>query len=248
MRLKILGCGDAFGSGGRFNACFLVEGAAGSFLIDCGASAMISIRRFGVDPNRIGAIFVSHLHGDHFGGLPVFILDAHYVSRRNDPLFLVGPRGLAARLAALMEAGFPGSSKKERGFRLETVELEPEEPTLIQAVGATVTGYLANHPSGAPSFGLRFACEGKMLGYTGDTAWVDDIVAIGRGADVLIAEAYTYEPEAPYHLDFTTLRDRLSLIGARRVLLTHMSEDMLLRDPQTFAECEPAYDGLTIDL
>jgi phosphoribosyl 1,2-cyclic phosphodiesterase len=52
----------------------------------------------------------------------------------------------------------------------------------------------------------------------------------------------------PHNLDFTTLRDRLSLIGAKRVVLTHMSEDMLARDPRAFAPCELAYDGLTIDL
>src|SRR5580693_10386458 len=55
MRLQILGSGDAFGSGGRLNTCFMVQRDAASFLIDCGASTMIAIRRFGVDPNQIGA-------------------------------------------------------------------------------------------------------------------------------------------------------------------------------------------------
>ncbi len=191
MRLRILGCGDAFGSGGRLNACFLVEQAAASFLVDCGASAMISIKRFGVDPNRIRAIFLSHLHGDHFGGVPFFILDAHHVSRRHDPLIVLGPKGLSTRLAEFMEAGFPGSWGKKRRFPLETVEIEPGEPTLVEAVRATVTGYLASHPSGAPSLGLRIQCGEKTLGYTGDGEWVDDIVSLGRGADVLVAEAYT---------------------------------------------------------
>jgi ribonuclease BN (tRNA processing enzyme) len=58
------------------------------------------------------------------------------------------------------------------------------------------------HPIGAPSMGLRFECEGKALAYTGDTERVDAIVDIGRGADLLIAEAYYYERKVPYHLDF----------------------------------------------
>jgi ribonuclease BN (tRNA processing enzyme) len=70
VQLKVLGCGDAFGSGGRLNTCFWFDRGEDSFLIDCGASAMISIRRFGVDPNNILAIVLSHLHADHFGGLP----------------------------------------------------------------------------------------------------------------------------------------------------------------------------------
>jgi ribonuclease BN (tRNA processing enzyme) len=76
MHVKFLGCGDAFGSGGRLNTCFLVNRGDASFLVDCGASAMISIRRFGIDPNSVGAIVLSHLNADHFGGLPFFLLDA----------------------------------------------------------------------------------------------------------------------------------------------------------------------------
>src|ERR1700678_3180346 len=61
MRVQVLGSGDAFGSGGRLNTCFMVHPGASSFLIDCGASVMIAIRRFGIDPDQIGAIFLTHL-------------------------------------------------------------------------------------------------------------------------------------------------------------------------------------------
>ena len=111
MRLKLLGSGDAFGSGGRFNTCFLLDRGQSSFLVDCGASGMIAIRKFGVDPNSIEAIMLSHLHADHFGGLPSFILDAQLVSRRIRLLTIAGPQGLGDRLEALMEAHFPGSSR-----------------------------------------------------------------------------------------------------------------------------------------
>jgi hypothetical protein len=46
MRLQFLGSGDALGSGGRFNTCILVESETGAFLIDCGASSLIAMRRF----------------------------------------------------------------------------------------------------------------------------------------------------------------------------------------------------------
>src|SRR5260221_691992 len=101
MRLQFLGSGDAFGSGGRFNTCFHVTAAATSFLVDCGASSLIAMRRFGVDPNRIATVFISHLHGDHFGGLPFLILDAQF-SRRLAPLTVAGPPGLRQRLAEAM--------------------------------------------------------------------------------------------------------------------------------------------------
>jgi ribonuclease BN (tRNA processing enzyme) len=247
MRLHVLGCGDAFGSGGRLNTCFLVDRGASSFLIDCGASAMIAIRRAGVDPNAIGAIFLTHLHGDHFGGLPFFILDAQLVSRRTAPLTIVGPRSAADRIHTLMEVLYPGSSTIARKFDIDFVEIEPVAPTLISSVGATVCAYEVRHPSGAPSFGLRLACDGRVIAYTGDTEWVDAIVDIGRDADVFLAEAYFYERKVPYHLDFATLRDRLPSIGAKRTVLTHMSPDMLARDAASLAGCMRAEDGMAIE-
>jgi metal-dependent hydrolase (beta-lactamase superfamily II) len=68
MKLRFLGTGDAFGSGGRFNTRFYVEHSHGAFLVDCGASSLIPMRKFGIDPNSIQAVFITHLHGDHFGG------------------------------------------------------------------------------------------------------------------------------------------------------------------------------------
>ena len=114
VQVRFLGSGDAFGSGGRLQSCILVNHPGGRFLIDCGASAMISIRRFEVDPNSINGVFLTHLHGDHFGGLPFLILAAQLVSRRTAPLFVAGPPGLSRRLPAAMEAYFPGSSGANR--------------------------------------------------------------------------------------------------------------------------------------
>jgi ribonuclease BN (tRNA processing enzyme) len=248
MRLKFLGTGDAFGSGGRLNTCFFVDRGEASFLVDCGASAMISIRRFDVDPNRIGAIVVSHLHGDHFGGLPFFILDAQLVSRRTRPLVIAGPKGVGARLFALMEALFPGSSQAERRFALAIVELEPGHPSPIPEVGLRATGHLVEHASGAPSLGLRLECDGRILAYTGDTEWVENLVRVGSGADLLIAEAYSFERKVRHHLDFATLRRNAPRIDAKRIILTHMSADMLARAGSAHAGFEFAADGLTIDL
>lgn len=244
MRVKFLGCGDAFGSGGRFNTCFLVDRGESSFLIDCGASAMISIRRFGVDPNRIGAIVLSHLHADHFGGLPSFILDAQLVSRRTQPLRVAGPKGLNARLLGLMEAHFPGSTNIARKFPVQIVEIEPDLATRIDA-DLQVTGFSVVHPSGTPSLALRIECDGRTITYTGDTEWVNTLLVAGRNADLLIAEAYTYERKIRFHLDYATLRDKLPSMTPKRVVVTHMSPDMLERAHE-LRDCEAASDGLEI--
>jgi ribonuclease BN (tRNA processing enzyme) len=78
-------------------------------LIDCGASSLIAIKRSGIDASRIGWILLTHLHGDHFGGLPFLILDGQF-SRRTLPLVIAGPPGVASRVQTAMEVFFPGSS------------------------------------------------------------------------------------------------------------------------------------------
>jgi ribonuclease BN (tRNA processing enzyme) len=244
MKLTFLGCGDAFGSGGRFNTCFLVEASQASFLIDCGASSMVAIRHFGVDPNRIDAILIGHLHGDHFGGLPFFLLDAQLVSRRTRPLLIAGPPGLRARLETAMECFFPGSSRIEQRFPLEILELEPRVERAFP--GFSVTPYVVKHACGAPPFALRVAADGRTLCYSGDTEWVDNLAEAARDVDLFVAEAYFADKPIRWHLDMKTLLEKYPSTGARRLALTHLGPDMLARLgdlPHVVAE-----DGKTIEI
>ena len=88
VKVRFLGSGDAFGSGGRLQACIHVEAGAMDFLLDCGASALCAMKRLGVPPSSVEAIILTHLHGDHFGGIPFFLLEAQLVSKREKPLVI----------------------------------------------------------------------------------------------------------------------------------------------------------------
>ncbi|MFI4988930.1 MAG: MBL fold metallo-hydrolase [Alphaproteobacteria bacterium] len=244
MQLRFLGSGDAFGSGGRFNTCIHVEAGGSSFLIDCGASSLIAMRRFGIAPNAIRTIFVSHLHGDHFGGLPFVILDAQLVSRRAGPLTIAGPPGLKARLGQAMEVLFPGSSRVAPRFTLEIVELVPG--TRVMLNGVAVTPYEVSHPSGAPPLALRLEAGGKVVSYSGDTEWTESLVPAAVGADLFIAEAYFFEKPVKFHLTYRSLLDHLGELKPKRIILTHMSADMLARVGELAHEA--AEDGLVVEL
>lgn len=226
VEILFLGSGDAFGSGGRFQTCFHVRAEATQFLIDCGASSLIAMKRFGVDPSSLDIILLSHLHGDHFGGLPFLILDAQF-SRRTRPLVIAGPPGVEARVRDAMEVLFPGSSPVQRKFIVQFTELAEGSETVLGPL--SVIPYRVVHPSGAPSFALRVTCGGKVIGYSGDTEWTDTLVQAARGADLFICEAYVFEKKIKYHLDYRTLMDRRTQLGCRRLMLTHMSDDMLQR-------------------
>ena len=244
MEIRFVGSGDAFGSGGRYQTCVLATCEETRFLIDCGASSLIALKRFSVDPNSIDTVLVSHLHGDHFGGLPFFLLDAHLVSRRTRPLTLAGPPGFRDRLHQAREVFFPGSTGITSRFPLTLIEM-PEG--VAQKIGPVrATPFLVRHYSGAPPYALRIEVDGRIVTYSGDTEWVESLIPAAQGADLFIVEAYFYDKKVKYHLDYTTLRGRLAEIGAKRVVLTHMSAEMLARRTEVDIDC--AEDGLAISL
>ena len=244
VSVQFLGSGDAFGSGGRFQTCIHVRSTSANLLLDCGASSLIAMRRFGVEPNEIDAILVSHLHGDHFGGIPFFVLDAQLISKRTRPLVIAGPPGLAARVRDAMEALFPGSSGVQRQFDLVLIQLPQRTPAQIGAL--KVTPYEVVHASGAPAFALRLECDSKVIAYSGDTEWTDALADAARDADVFICEAYFFEKKMQYHLDYKTLMEHHDRLDCRRLMITHMNSEMLERLAKL--DVEAAEDGKMIEL
>src|SRR6266571_4630932 len=121
MRVRFAGSGDAFGSGGRWQTCIHLSHPDQVMLADCGATSLAALKAQGLDPGAISAVAITHLHGDHFGGLPFLILDGQF-SRRTAPLLIAGPPGTAARLTQAMETLFPGSSRARRRFTVQVTE------------------------------------------------------------------------------------------------------------------------------
>ncbi|MEW6265551.1 MAG: MBL fold metallo-hydrolase [Thermodesulfobacteriota bacterium] len=243
MRLQFLGSGDAFGSGGRLNTCLFVESGSTRFLLDCGASSLIAMKRCGVRPNSIDTIILTHLHADHFGGIPFFILEAQF-SKRGSPLTIAGPPGLRRRFPEAMEVFFQGSSQTTQRFELRLLELESHRQAFFG--GFSVIPYAVEHGGDAPSFALRVEVDGRILTYSGDTEWCSGLAEAAHDADLFVCEAYFYEKEIRYHLNLKTLEEHLPEIRPKRLIITHMSEDMLTRS-HTVAH-EIAEDGKTVEL
>lgn len=244
IRLQFLGSGDAFGSGGRFQACIAVRTAASNLLLDCGASSVIAMKRFGVDPASIDAILISHVHGDHFGGIPFFILDAQFISKRDKPLMIAGPPGTAERVRAAQEALFTNSSKTEQKFEVLFVEWRGRVPA--EVAGVRVTPFEVVHGSGAPPFALRLEAGGRTVAYSGDTEWTPALVDASRDADLFICEANFYDKAMKFHLDYQTLMSHRDELSCRRLMLTHMNSEMIERAATLDAEC--AEDGMVLEL
>lgn len=244
VTVRFAGSGDAFGSGGRFQACISVQAAGRHLLLDCGASSLIALKRLGIDPGSVDAVLVSHLHGDHFAGIPFLILDGQF-TRRERPLLLAGPPGMADRLTLATDVLYPGSSAVRRRFPVEIVELAPDETvTLLGTV--QVTPFLVAHPSAAPAYAYRLAVADRVVAYSGDTAWTDHLIDVAREADLFICEAYTDDKLVPHHLSLATLRAERHRLDCRRLILTHAGPDLLAH--RADLDEQLADDGLTIRL
>jgi ribonuclease BN (tRNA processing enzyme) len=244
MQLRFVGCGDALGSGGRYNTCFHITGERTNFLIDCGASSLPALKRLGIARDDIDLILITHFHGDHFGGLPFMLLDAQF-TRRTRPLVIAGPQGIEMRLTQLMEALFENSSRTKQRFDLSVVALKPEERRAFGAVD--VTPFPVVHgESGGPFLAYRVEAEGRVIAYSADTEWTATLIPAARDADLFIAEAYYYDKVVKNHLSLKTLEAHLAEIEPKRLILTHMSDDMLAR-LGTLAYTA-ASDGMIVEL
>jgi ribonuclease BN (tRNA processing enzyme) len=225
--LRFLGSGDALGSGGRFQTCIELSGAEPArVLLDFGASSLVALRRAGVETIDVEWVLLTHLHGDHFGGLPFLVLDGQF-RRRTRPLRIVGPAGVGERVRAAMEVFFPGLVGVAQRFAVEFVELSDRRPTPLGP--ARVTPFAVAHASGAPAYALRVEYGGKIVVYSGDTEWTEALVEAVDGADVFVCEAYFFDKRVRHHLDYRTLMEHRARLRCGRLILTHMSQDMLER-------------------
>ncbi len=247
MQLTILGSGDAFSSGGRLSSCYALNSGDSNILLDCGPSVLVGLKQANLHGNAFSHIFISHLHGDHFAGLPFFLIDALFPAKRAEPLTIIGPPGLEARTRLACEVLYPRVMDNRRAFDLAYTEIWPE--TAHDVAGFRVTAYEVDHFSGAPSYALRFEKDGRTFAYSGDSGWTDNLIRAGHGADLYLMECYQFDMDLPMHLNYRTIAEKFDAIGARRIMLTHMAEPMLARrasvDPSRFILAD---DGMVIEI
>jgi ribonuclease BN (tRNA processing enzyme) len=158
VTVRFVGSGDSFGSGGRFQTCILVDGPGSRVAIDFGTSSLIALAQQGIEHNSIDAILLTHLHGDHCGGVPFMLMDAMLSARRDRPLVIAGPPELERRMGEIREALFPGSHVMAPKFPLAWIEMEPGRPQ--QVLDLVVTPERARHTKETNPSALRVQIGG----------------------------------------------------------------------------------------
>lgn len=243
VTVSVLGCGDAFASGGRLHSCFYVRSPAGGVLIDCGATVLTSLARHAVALDDIDTVLISHFHGDHYGGLP-FLLLRYGVAERRKPLTIVTPPGGKQRVTDLLDLLYPETDGwKSLDLRFLTYL---EAGQLLEVPGARVAAYPVIHTPAAFPHGLRVEVGNRLLAYSGDTSWTQVLATLAQDADLFICECNFFDLKSETHLDYVTLVNNEHLLSCKRLLLTHLGDEMLARAAEI--KYELASEGMQIAL
>jgi ribonuclease BN (tRNA processing enzyme) len=243
LRIRVLGSCDAFNSSGALHSAYLLEHEAGTLLLECGPSALAGLKRAGIDPCRIDAILVSHLHGDHFGGIPFLLLDYLFSSCRKRPLQVAGPPTTLERTRAVYGGLYREEHYHELPFDVEEVAVSPGDT--LELAGFRVRAFVVPHMAKPFSLGYRLeSSEGCVL-FSGDSAWTDEFVTHSRGVDLFLCECCTLEPKTDFHTSYADILAHRSELECRRLVLTHLGADV--RTARGL-DCERAFDGMVLEI
>jgi ribonuclease BN (tRNA processing enzyme) len=252
MRLTVIGCSGSYPGPDSAASCYLVEaphdGRIWRILLDLGSGALGTLQRY-LDPLDVDAVFISHLHPDHF-----FDISGYYVLRKyhpagpQSPIPVWGPEGLGSRSASAY--GLP----EDPGMSAE-FDFHAYDGRAIKLGPFTVTTTEMAHPIDA--FGLRVEADGRVLAYSGDTGPCASLVDLARGADLLLAEAAFREgTDNPGNLHLTGREAGAAAVeaGVGRLVLTHIppwhdKQDALDEAREVFqGRLELAATGATYDI
>jgi ribonuclease BN (tRNA processing enzyme) len=245
-RVTVLGAGDAFASKGRFQAGYVVTAGGLHILMEAGPTLLASMKRIGLSPADLDVVLISHLHGDHFSGLPFLILEYLYETPRRRRLTVAGPPCLEERTWALFRHMYPDSDASEVARLLDFVVLEPGQTRQV-AEPLRVYSIRTPHTIRDISMAFRIAIDGKAIAFSGDTGWTDELITLSAGTDLFLCECtYFDEPSLDFHISYSHIAAYYPRLSTRRLLLTHIGRQVL--EHESDIKQEIAADGMVIEV
>ncbi len=245
VNVTVLGAGDAFASKGRFQAGYVVNAGGVRILMDAGPTLLASMKRVGIAPADLDVVLISHLHGDHFCGLPFLMLEYLYETPLRRKLTLAGPPHLEERTWALFRTMYPETDASAIAGQLEFVELEPERTQKV--AGLPVQSIRTPHTLKDISLAFRLEVGGKAIVFSGDTGWTDKLIDLSANADLFLCECtYFDQPGLDFHISYRQFMTERHRLTTRRLVLTHLGREVLER--QSEVSVEMATDGMVIEV
>ncbi len=234
--LKVIGSGDAFHHGKKLHTAFLYQTPEHNFLIDCGTTTLFGFQMNKISTHDIDTIIITHLHGDHFAGLPFLLLDMHKIKKRDKELNIIMPAGGKEKLQQLFTLLYPGA--EDTLIELDINYFTFNENPVIN--GFDINAEPVLHTPHLECFGISITGHHKKLSYSGDTEWTDNLIKLAEDADLFICECNFYDQQKQGHLNYDQLMNNRAKLNCKKLLLTHLGETMLA---QTHLALSVAEDG-----
>jgi ribonuclease BN (tRNA processing enzyme) len=225
-------------------AAYLLEAPTFTMMLDCGPTALLSMKRNGISPEPVDAVILSHLHGDHFAGLPFLFLEYRFERRRTRPLIIAGPPGTPERVHEVFRTMYRELAAEPMPFPIEFVELLPEVPARVGE--ARVFPFRVPHQEHEISLGVRVQLGGSTVLYSGDSGWTEAFVEHSRGTDLFICECCYFETSASFHLDYPRIAANRNRLSCKQLILTHIGREVLARLSEVREQI--ADDGLVVEV
>jgi ribonuclease BN (tRNA processing enzyme) len=225
-KLTTIGTGDAFSSGGRFQSCFHIEWEGPTFLVDCGANAFLNLKRSIVNLDRIQTIFITHFHGDHYGGIPFILLDRKFSPEARSKLEIYGPAGVKERIRNLSECLYPGLG--DELVAQENLKIENYSSSEYFEVGEIrILPLPVIHAPDSLPHGLRIELGEKVLAFSGDTEWNGALVELADNADLMMLECNSFSSIVPGHCSYSQMKENADRLKVEKLVLNHFGPEML---------------------
>ena len=217
IELLFLGSGNAFAPGRAYGS-FLVDDR---ILFEATPTTLPAIRELNIPMEDIQYLFISHFHGDHCFGLPFIFLDHYFVTKREKPLTIIGPKGLKKFSQDLIDLAFPDTRKRySRNFPLEIMEVSPGKEYSLKAM--TFKVFKMSHGK-TYNLGFSLTYKKRRLAYSGDTGPGPSLLKLLQGANIAILEMTSIDGDYPFHLNQKNILEiRKHLPPEIPLILTHL--------------------------
>lgn len=222
MELIVLGSGTSVPHAERASSAHWLETTSGSLLLDASAAAVHRMAEEHLDWANLDAIWISHFHLDHIGGLAPFLFGTKWAPQtgsRRKPLMIYGGYGLKKLLRAFDEAN--DYKLLEQSFPVEVREVAPRSKfEMLPGLAAQTF----STPHTRESLALRLTDEeGTSLVYTSDTGYADALGAFAQGADLFLMEcSFRRAKPVNTHLELEEAMRLARRARPRKVLLAHL--------------------------